>query len=337
MFLPASASQLHQQRLLVLLYCTLTMNRPLVLSDTSATSTSVTVVPLFLAALIPTSRIRSKLCSTWQTTVLFEISVTLVLYLSLRPHPSIVPWWGSITLLCSQWHRIDVLNRNIPWLRTLKQGPLGNGAYKVVQVLVAIPLWRLCKKSWPPIQWGPFSQHPIAWLFILLLALAVNGVLYTWSRVTSSRGTHQGVDHMVRPSLQRSLTTKETIHYAMLALVNAVCEEVTSRWFWWQEFDDIFNQAKNNNHSNNKIHRNVVTNVAQAAVFGMWHYHGIPSGMTGVALTFVYGWIMGVLKEQLGGGGLLLPVLAHTVADYYIFTTIARGKATRCNVDEKSK
>jgi hypothetical protein len=37
---------------------------------------------------------------------------------------------------------------------------------------------------------------------------------------------------------------------------------------------------------------------------------------------------MGELKERVGGGGLLLPILAHTIADYYIFTTIARGKAT---------
>jgi hypothetical protein len=33
---------------------------------------------------------------------------------------------------------------------------------------------------------------------------------------------------------------------------------------------------------------------------------------------------MGLLKETAGRGGLLLPIVAHTIADYYIFTTIAR-------------
>jgi hypothetical protein len=51
--------------------------------------------------------------------------------------------------------------------------------------------------------------------------------------------------------------------------------------------------------------------------------------MTGVALTFVYGYIMGLLKETIGEGGLLLPIIVHTVADYYIFTTIARQSKQR--------
>ena len=59
-----------------------------------------------------------------------------------------------------------------------------------------------------------------------------------------------------------------------------------------------------------------------SASFGAAHWHGIPSGPLGVGLTFVYGLLMGLLHEWCGG--LLLPVAAHTLADYYIFAVIAR-------------
>jgi hypothetical protein len=134
-----------------------------------------------------------------------------------------------------------------------------------------------------------------------------------------SRGTHKGVNQMVQSSLHRTLTLSEHVQYGLLALINAACEEITSRWFWWMEFAAYYGGVDTFYY---------IPNLAQAMIFGIWHYHGIPSGLTGVLLTFVYGWIMGVLKETVGHGGLCLPILAHTVADYYIFTTVARGKAT---------
>ncbi|KAG7370657.1 CAAX protease self-immunity-domain containing protein [Nitzschia inconspicua] len=205
-------------------------------------------------------------------------------------------------------------------LQSLKQGPLGTGAYKVIQVAVAVVLLRLFEGKWPFIQVGPLPC-PLAWTVVIGVSLAVNGVLYMWSRTTQSRGTHHGVDQMVKSSLQRSLTVHASVYYAMMAFINAVCEEVTFRWFWWQEFVEVFYEDS------------ITANIAQATIFGIWHYHGIPSGMAGVVLTFVYGWMMGELKERLGGGGLLLPILAHAIADYYIFTSIARGKAT-CSAEK---
>ena len=44
----------------------------------------------------------------------------------------------------------------------------------------------------------------------------------------------------------------------------------------------------------------------------------------GVGLTWLYGLIMGWLR--LATGGLGLPVLIHGVADYFIFSFIARQK-----------
>jgi membrane protease YdiL (CAAX protease family) len=268
-------------------------------------------IPLLAAATIHVTQVQGRF-ATWTTIMFVEVVFALILQFLLTGYSSIVPWWRPLSTLLSQWHRIEGLTQ-LPVLRSLQQGPLGKGAYKVIQVLVAIFLWRLQKNQWPKLQLGPLPG-PMAWILLLCVSFAVNVVLYKWSRVTQSRGTHQGVDHMVQSSMERSLTISETIHYATLAFTNAICEEMTSRWFWWQEFSACY--------------ENPVPNLAQAAIFGLWHYHGIPSGMTGVMLTFVYGWIMGELKERVGGGGLLLPILAHTIADYYIFSTIARGKAT---------
>ena len=76
-------------------------------------------------------------------------------------------------------------------------------------------------------------------------------------------------------------------------------------------------------------------NLSQALVFGLWHYHGIPSGWTGVGLTFVYGYIMGLLYQY--GDGLFLPIVAHTIADYYIFTIIARNQNAVTGHREKDR
>jgi Type II CAAX prenyl endopeptidase Rce1-like len=72
------------------------------------------------------------------------------------------------------------------------------------------------------------------------------------------------------------------------------------------------------------------SNIVQGMIFGLWHYFGIPSGWTGVVLTTVYGWTMGFLSDWNVPNnaptttGLVLPIVTHSMADYYIFTVIAR-------------
>lgn len=116
---------------------------------------------------------------------------------------------------------------------------------------------------------------------------------------------------MVKDTCGRSLSLQEHVRILGLAFVNGACEEVTSRFFWMTEFEVYLSPFQ--------------ANIAQAAVFGIWHYHGIPSGLTGVGLTFVYGGIMGYLYQYYGEG-LCLPIVTHGVVDYYIFTIIARQK-----------
>ncbi|KAL3924338.1 MAG: hypothetical protein SGILL_001105 [Bacillariaceae sp.] len=236
----------------------------------------------------------------------------------------------------------------------VSDGPLGKGGQKVVQVLVAVVLWKLLKKEWPAIRLGPLptTRHDaLPWIALLaVISLTVNLVLYLWSSAckyastnsanssnnnnnksnTNSRGRrhhhlqqHTGVNEMVKSSLNRELSWSETAKYAILALTNAACEEITSRWFWYQEFAHFYQH-----HDNDKYKYINIPNLAQSLIFGIWHYYGIPSGWSGVALTFVYGFVMGMLMEHVNEGGLFLPIVAHAIADFYIFTCISRGKAS---------
>ena len=146
---------------------------------------------------------------------------------------------------------------------------------------------------------------------------------------------------MVSPTRDRDrLAHRERLLYGSLAVINAACEEIVFRWFRQSEFSVYLRDDDDDRHHHHRpgdvFGRNIAfgrflrldANVAQAALFGTLHYHGIPSGFAGVSLTFVYGWIMGVLSEDVGDGGLFLPVVAHAISDYYyLFSSVARGKA----------
>jgi membrane protease YdiL (CAAX protease family) len=60
-----------------------------------------------------------------------------------------------------------------------------------------------------------------------------------------------------------------------------------------------------------------------AVLFGIFHYHGIPSGCLGVVLTTLLGWFWG--KCMVETKSLLLPWLMHLVLDALIFWFIAAG------------
>ena len=56
--------------------------------------------------------------------------------------------------------------------------------------------------------------------------------------------------------------------------------------------------------------------VAQAAAFGTMHINGFPRGWLGVALAFVFGLMMGLIRRR--AGGMLAPWAAHVGADIVI-------------------
>ena len=219
----------------------------------------------------------------------------------------------------SLWPKLLGKKEDLPtWLQTLVDGgPLGAGCAKLVHSALGVSL-----AAW----WDPTllqycnvgSLWPNPWLPAVVagVSLSVNGVLYAWSHVQQSRGDHQGVHRMVASTVGRALSAKEKFHLLVWAAVNAAAEEVAARGLQRAEFEALWTMSNGTTPS--------VSNLAQAAVFGVAHYHGIPSGWTGVGLTFVYGLIMGLIADA--GGGLLYAIAAHTVADYFIFATIARRK-----------
>jgi membrane protease YdiL (CAAX protease family) len=159
---------------------------------------------------------------------------------------------------------------------------------------------------------------------IVFLSLVVNVVLYAWSHFFQKPGGgHGGLDSMLQPTMGRSLNTIEHIQLIFLALLNAICEEFACRGFWRYELELTANCTK------------LQSNMVQGIIFGLWHYFGIPGGWTGVALTTVYGWIMGYLSdwtltddEATTTTGLIIPIITHSIADYYIFTVLARQNWT---------
>lgn len=178
----------------------------------------------------------------------------------------------------------------------------------------------------PALELGPWPDASVL-LLVLLISALVNLVLWLWSRSFLTRGNHDGVDQMVASSVGRSLSWNEHVSIAAWAVANAVCEEVMSRGLWRLEF------ALSLGVDTEAPVSLIQSNILQAAIFGIWHYHGIPSGLPGVALTFVYGLIMGLLMDY--GQGLLLPILAHSIADYFIFAIIARQKQTEGSLKSK--
>lgn len=250
------------------------------------------------------------------------------------PRRSTAPLIRLVPRLMSAWPiaiRSEHARRRLPDWLVGRSGPFGRGCFKVCEALCAyvllalrwslegdaglsVPGARVWWQLWPPpdtLSLGPMPR-PIDWLIVLFLSGIVNAVLWMWSRGCRSRGDHSGIHGMVRGTVGRSLEWREHVRLAGLALGNAFCEEVVSRGFFFHEFAATGGLSP------------AVANVAQSISFGLWHYRGIPSGWVGVGLTFVYGLIMGALF--LHGGGMALPILAHTIADYFIFTTIARGQ-----------
>jgi len=308
----------------------------------------VPLLPIVVLFMVGVSKIyyTRRFHEQFLAVVAVEAVLAFLIHSYLLPMPSIVPWWALSTNVSSRWIR-NIIPKNtvrktneIASFRTaLLNGPLGPGAYKVVQVIVAIGLWRFLKKEWPAIQcFGNSRKYPglLEWSILVGISVAVNIVLYTWSRIAKSTGSHKGVDRMVSSTKDRNrLTHRERLLYGSLALINATCEEICFRWFWRSEFAVYLSSR----HGSNNKYSNYIcfnANVAQAAVFGSLHYYGIPSGLPGVCLTFVYGWIMGVLMEQFGDGGLFLPIIAHTIADYYLFSSVARGKAAGTKAKSKT-
>jgi hypothetical protein len=217
----------------------------------------------------------------------------------------------------------------------LDGGPLGRNCFKVVVVLsnffcifLGVTSFSLSVLKQQP-SWTEFCRIGPLWprwwmpFLVVVFSLIVNLILWLWSSWHGkSRVVHSGVHRMVNDALDRKLLLREHGMLFAWAIVNAICEEMTSRGFNRWEYFLIWrdtHQSSLDDHAGRES-----SNFWQAAYFGLAHFYGVPSGWAGVGLTLVYGWLMGVLQDA--GGGLLYPILTHTVADYWIFSQIARRR-----------
>lgn len=67
-----------------------------------------------------------------------------------------------------------------------------------------------------------------------------------------------------------------------------------------------------------------VTLIATALLFGLGHLRGYPSGVVGACLAAAFGFAMGLLR--LWSGGLVLPIVAHMVADATIYVILVHSQ-----------
>ena len=194
---------------------------------------------------------------------------SVLVYTSLLPEPSIAPWWGPLTsLACYCWPALvgktaifffaDNGKGNgtaaaavVAVRRLIHGGPLGRGCRKLVEVIVAIFLHKFIVGSSSPrpllfslsTLLGPLPGWK-EWVCALIFSAAVAFVLHLWSTTMLIKNSvggaggvdHQGVKDMVANTHGRSLSLMEHCQILGMALVNAFCEEVTSRWFWRNEF-----------------------------------------------------------------------------------------------------
>ena len=307
------------------------------MAEPSSRSIIIPLVALYVSGLYSTTKFRLQFVAGGKEYLgwLLDVFIGLIVYCVLESLThnnqaiSIVPFWSLSTSLTSRlWPqlvlRINTQSRSSVLRLVIHGGPLGHGCKKVVEVVVAMCLWKITNKSWPSIQ----LLHPLPtwreWLCLLIFSFGVNSVLQLWSTTMKSRGNHLGVNDMVQSTRGRNLSISEHVQIFLLALVNGSCEEITSRYFWRQEFAAFLLEDNGLNSDDEFTWTHIsYSNLAQAWLFGLWHYYGIPSGWTGVLLTFVYGYTMGIIQDY-AHGGLFLACITHGIADYYIFAIIAR-------------
>ena len=268
-----------------------------------------TLIPIVIASLVHHVSIS---CPEKINKFVWSVSqVLLPALLWATPPHSVLSLWRLAMAVTKQW---PLLFPSFPYSRIIHGGPLGHGCFKIVEVVTAAALWRIAYPSEAlPLRLGP-PPSLLSCGMVLILSLGTNFVLSVWSRSRGKQHTeHNGVTDMVKSTMGRTLSTKEHVQLAIMAFLNASAEEMTSRGFWLNEFITRGNAMS--------FHQ---ANLCQAVSFGVWHYHGIPSGITGVALTTLYGYIMGTLYQH--GHGLCLPIVCHSIADYFIFAVIARRK-----------
>ena len=142
-------------------------------------------------------------------------------------------------------------------------------------------------------------------IIVMMIATAlISGIaLYAWNR-------------LLKPDLSIHLNHLQDIPHWLYPLAgvgfsigNAALEEFIFRGVIMQVLDSAFGPA-------------IMSVVLQAWLFGSVHYRqGFPNGAWGIAMTFVYGIMLGAIRRR--SQGMLAPVITHLFADAVIFAILA--------------
>lgn len=165
-------------------------------------------------------------------------------------------------------------------------------------VVLAVPRYR---RSLLWLRIGRFDKD----IFLLVIATAmISGIaLYIWS-------------HALNPDLSIHLRYIPDMPVWLFPLAglgfsafNAAIEEFVFRGVAMQALDSAFGPG-------------IMSIVLQAWPFGAMHYReGFPNGAWGLAMTFVYGIMLGALRRR--AQGMFAPWIAHVCADMMVFAILA--------------
>jgi membrane protease YdiL (CAAX protease family) len=91
------------------------------------------------------------------------------------------------------------------------------------------------------------------------------------------------------------------------SVFNAIWEEFILKGIAWNSLKLVFQRSS-------------LVNTTQAALFGIFHIGGFPRGWVGVFMATLYGFVLGIIREE--SGGILAPIVTHSFADATIFVIL---------------
>jgi membrane protease YdiL (CAAX protease family) len=138
-------------------------------------------------------------------------------------------------------------------------------------------------------------------VLIVVTGIVSSGALLLWAFQADNLGS--GID-MVRKFARFPKLLVFAVGVPFFALVNALAEEIVFRGVMQAALSAAFQ-------------RRYLVVILQASAFAAFHFAaGFPNGYTGYAMAFIYGLMMGYLRERTQG--LLAPYCAHVAADLTI-------------------
>jgi uncharacterized protein len=155
------------------------------------------------------------------------------------------------------------------------------------------------------------KQDKISKLLVILTSIISVIALLIWAGNSSYLGI--GIN-TIKGLLVYNYILIITLFIPVFAVVNALIEEFMFRGILQENLRRIFN---------NKL----TVILLQSIPFAAFHYAlGFPNGLIGFFMVFIWGSILGYLRERTNG--LLAPMICHIVADltigYYLFYSAAK-------------